>query len=89
MLGDAWDMVMLLGTVNEFFVDIPAAPDAAYQPPSPGIIADLALASYYMMAAFVAADRAFRKAYNLTTDPKHQRRVSTPGRGSSYTANAN
>ena len=77
MLGDAWDLVVLLRTVKKGFIDKPAEPETTYAPPSGGIIATLALASYDLMAAFVAADRAFRKAHNLTTDPRHQRRVST------------
>lgn len=77
MLGDAWDLVALLGAAQRFFIDNPELPNAADPAPSEGIVADLALAAWRMLAAFVSTDFAYRKAHNLTTDPKHQRRVST------------
>lgn len=78
MLGDAWDMVVLLGTAEECFIDNPAAANAVDPAPSQAIVADLVLASWELLAAFVSTDRAYRKAHNLTTDPANQRRVSAP-----------
>lgn len=80
MLGDARDLVALLTAAKEAFIDRPLPPDVALNPrPSAGIVADLVLAAWQMLAAFVSADRAYRKAHQLTTDPRHQRRVSIPG----------